>query len=46
MIPTGGIALDDVPAWLGAGAVAVGVGSELRPGPWAEAKLRTLRSTP
>ncbi len=46
VIPTGGIALDDVPAWLGAGAVAVGVGSELRPGPWAEAKLRALRSAP
>jgi len=46
VIPTGGIALDDVPAWLDAGALAVGVGSELRPGPSVEAKLRALRRAP
>lgn len=28
-VPTGGIALDDVPAWLAAGAHAVGVGGDL-----------------
>jgi 2-dehydro-3-deoxyphosphogluconate aldolase/(4S)-4-hydroxy-2-oxoglutarate aldolase len=29
IVPTGGIKLDDVPAWLAAGALAVGVGSDL-----------------
>jgi 2-dehydro-3-deoxyphosphogluconate aldolase / (4S)-4-hydroxy-2-oxoglutarate aldolase len=29
LVPTGGIGLDDVPAWLRAGALAVGVGGEL-----------------
>jgi 2-dehydro-3-deoxyphosphogluconate aldolase/(4S)-4-hydroxy-2-oxoglutarate aldolase len=29
IMPTGGVALDDVPAWLRAGAYAVGVGSDL-----------------
>lgn len=29
LVPTGGIALDDVPAWLAAGAHAVGIGSDL-----------------
>jgi 2-keto-3-deoxy-6-phosphogluconate aldolase len=29
IVPTGGIALDDVPDWLDAGAYAVGVGSDL-----------------
>lgn len=29
LVPTGGIALADVPAWLAAGAYAVGVGSDL-----------------
>jgi 2-dehydro-3-deoxyphosphogluconate aldolase/(4S)-4-hydroxy-2-oxoglutarate aldolase len=29
VVPTGGIGLDDVPEWLDAGAVAVGVGSAL-----------------
>jgi 2-dehydro-3-deoxyphosphogluconate aldolase/(4S)-4-hydroxy-2-oxoglutarate aldolase len=33
VIPTGGIALPDVPDWLAAGAAAVGIGSDLlRPG--------------
>jgi 2-dehydro-3-deoxyphosphogluconate aldolase/(4S)-4-hydroxy-2-oxoglutarate aldolase len=40
IVPTGGIGLADVPAWLDAGAYAVGVGSELRPGPEAAARLR------
>jgi 2-dehydro-3-deoxyphosphogluconate aldolase / (4S)-4-hydroxy-2-oxoglutarate aldolase len=40
IVPTGGIRLADVPAWLDAGAYAVGVGSELRPGPEAQALLR------
>ncbi|MBB5870296.1 2-dehydro-3-deoxyphosphogluconate aldolase/(4S)-4-hydroxy-2-oxoglutarate aldolase [Allocatelliglobosispora scoriae] len=29
VMPTGGITLDSVPAWLAAGAIAVGVGSDL-----------------
>lgn len=29
IVPTGGIGLDEVPQWLAAGAVAVGVGSDL-----------------
>jgi 2-dehydro-3-deoxyphosphogluconate aldolase/(4S)-4-hydroxy-2-oxoglutarate aldolase len=33
LIPTGGIALADVPAYLAAGAFAVGVGSDLTAGP-------------
>jgi 2-dehydro-3-deoxyphosphogluconate aldolase / (4S)-4-hydroxy-2-oxoglutarate aldolase len=40
IVPTGGIRLADVPAWLDAGAYAVGVGSELRPGAEAAAVLR------
>jgi 2-dehydro-3-deoxyphosphogluconate aldolase/(4S)-4-hydroxy-2-oxoglutarate aldolase len=44
VVPTGGIALDDVPAWLDAGAFAVGIGSELEPGPDAAARLRELRA--
>jgi 2-dehydro-3-deoxyphosphogluconate aldolase/(4S)-4-hydroxy-2-oxoglutarate aldolase len=40
IVPTGGIRLADVPAWLDAGAYAVGVGSELRPGAEAAALLR------
>jgi len=30
-IPTGGIGLDDLPAWFDAGALAVGIGGELTP---------------
>lgn len=42
IVPTGGIALADVPAWLSAGAHAVGVGSDLlRPGA-AEELVRLL----
>jgi 2-dehydro-3-deoxyphosphogluconate aldolase / (4S)-4-hydroxy-2-oxoglutarate aldolase len=40
IVPTGGIALADVPAWLDAGAFAVGIGSELRPDPEVAAVLR------
>jgi 2-dehydro-3-deoxyphosphogluconate aldolase / (4S)-4-hydroxy-2-oxoglutarate aldolase len=40
IVPTGGIALADVPAWLDAGAFAVGIGSELRPDPDVAAALR------
>jgi 2-dehydro-3-deoxyphosphogluconate aldolase/(4S)-4-hydroxy-2-oxoglutarate aldolase len=32
LIPTGGLGIDDVPAWLEAGAVAVGLGSALSRG--------------
>jgi Entner-Doudoroff aldolase len=31
VVPTGGIAIDEVPAWLAAGALAVGLGSDLVP---------------
>jgi 2-dehydro-3-deoxyphosphogluconate aldolase/(4S)-4-hydroxy-2-oxoglutarate aldolase len=44
VVPTGGIGLADVPAWLDAGAYAVGMGSELRPGPETAAALRELRA--
>ena len=44
IVPTGGVALGDVPAWLRAGAFAVGVGSDLRPGGRAEAELRAIRA--
>jgi 2-dehydro-3-deoxyphosphogluconate aldolase / (4S)-4-hydroxy-2-oxoglutarate aldolase len=40
IVPTGGIGLADVPAWLDAGAYAVGIGSELRPDPDVAAALR------
>jgi 2-dehydro-3-deoxyphosphogluconate aldolase / (4S)-4-hydroxy-2-oxoglutarate aldolase len=43
IVPTGGIGLADVGAWIDAGAVAVGIGSELRPGPEAAAALREVR---
>jgi 2-dehydro-3-deoxyphosphogluconate aldolase / (4S)-4-hydroxy-2-oxoglutarate aldolase len=44
VVPTGGITLDDAEAWLEAGAYAVGMGSELRPGPEAAERLRELRA--
>jgi 2-dehydro-3-deoxyphosphogluconate aldolase/(4S)-4-hydroxy-2-oxoglutarate aldolase len=44
VIPTGGIALADVPAWLEAGALCVGIGSELDPGPATARELRALRA--
>jgi 2-dehydro-3-deoxyphosphogluconate aldolase/(4S)-4-hydroxy-2-oxoglutarate aldolase len=40
IVPTGGIRLADVPAWLEAGAYAVGIGSELRPDPSVAEALR------
>jgi 2-dehydro-3-deoxyphosphogluconate aldolase / (4S)-4-hydroxy-2-oxoglutarate aldolase len=43
VVPTGGIALADVPAWLEAGAYAVGIGSELAPGPESAERLAALR---
>lgn len=43
VIPTGGIALGDVEAWLEAGAYAVGVGSELSPGRESAERLAALR---
>jgi 2-dehydro-3-deoxyphosphogluconate aldolase / (4S)-4-hydroxy-2-oxoglutarate aldolase len=42
IVPTGGIALADVPAWLDAGACAVGIGSELRPDPDVAAALHDV----
>ena len=44
VVPTGGIALDDVPAWLDAGAYAVGMGSELQPSAENAERLRELRA--
>ena len=44
VVPTGGIALDDVRAWLDAGAYAVGMGSELAPSAENAARLRELRA--
>jgi 2-dehydro-3-deoxyphosphogluconate aldolase / (4S)-4-hydroxy-2-oxoglutarate aldolase len=40
IVPTGGIRLANLPAWLDAGAYAVGIGSELRPDPEVAAVLR------
>jgi 2-dehydro-3-deoxyphosphogluconate aldolase/(4S)-4-hydroxy-2-oxoglutarate aldolase len=40
IVPTGGVGLADVSAWLDAGAYAVGVGSELRPDPDVAGALR------
>jgi len=45
IVPTGGIGLADVPAWLDAGAYAVGIGSELRPDPEVAAALRDTLAT-
>ena len=45
VVPTGGIGLDDVEAWLDGGAYAVGVGSELAPGPQSATRLRELRAS-
>ena len=42
IMPTGGVALAAVPEWLRAGAFAVGVGSDLRPGEEAETALRAI----
>lgn len=48
LVPTGGIAPEDVPRWLSAGAVACGIGSALTRGTAAEITARVetlLRST-
>lgn len=42
IVPTGGIALGDVPAWLSAGALAVGVGRDLIASQDIVASVRTL----
>ncbi|MBP2269144.1 MULTISPECIES: bifunctional 4-hydroxy-2-oxoglutarate aldolase/2-dehydro-3-deoxy-phosphogluconate aldolase [Micrococcaceae] len=42
IIPTGGIAIDDVPDWLAAGAFAVGIGSELASGHELKINLQRL----
>ncbi len=36
MMPTGGVALENIDDWFAAGAVAVGVGSNLCRSSWAE----------
>ncbi|NMH97878.1 bifunctional 4-hydroxy-2-oxoglutarate aldolase/2-dehydro-3-deoxy-phosphogluconate aldolase [Pseudonocardia acidicola] len=43
IIPTGGIAVRDIPAWLDAGAFAVGVGSDVYAADDLEAKVAELR---
>jgi 2-dehydro-3-deoxyphosphogluconate aldolase/(4S)-4-hydroxy-2-oxoglutarate aldolase len=43
IVPTGGIAVRDVPAWLDAGAFAVGVGSDVYAADDLEAKVAELR---
>jgi 2-dehydro-3-deoxyphosphogluconate aldolase/(4S)-4-hydroxy-2-oxoglutarate aldolase len=43
IMPTGGIGVSDVPAWLAAGAVAVGVGSDLYASDDLDGKLAELR---
>lgn len=42
IVPTGGIALAEVPQWLRAGALAVGVGSDLLAAPDLRAALRDV----
>ena len=46
IIPTGGIPLRDVGAWLGAGAMAVGVGSDLYGALDVPSKVAELRAMP
>ncbi|MFG2663861.1 PfkB family carbohydrate kinase [Streptomyces sp. NPDC048387] len=46
LVPTGGITPDDVPAWLAAGATAVGIGSGLPTDPAALAALFTKLAAP
>ena len=43
LVPSGGISLGDVPEWLGAGAYAVAVGSDLTAAPELADRLRALR---
>lgn len=42
IIPTGGISIEDVPAWLEAGAMCVGLGSALTRGTEPPAELRAV----
>ncbi len=44
IVPTGGIALGEVPSWLQAGALAVGVGAGLLDEPDLAARVRALHS--
>jgi 2-dehydro-3-deoxyphosphogluconate aldolase/(4S)-4-hydroxy-2-oxoglutarate aldolase len=44
IVPTGGITVADVPAWLAAGAFAVGVGSDLYAADDLDAKVAELRA--
>jgi 2-dehydro-3-deoxyphosphogluconate aldolase/(4S)-4-hydroxy-2-oxoglutarate aldolase len=44
IIPTGGIAVEEVPRWLAAGAFAVGVGRDLDAAEDLEGKLRQLHT--
>jgi 2-dehydro-3-deoxyphosphogluconate aldolase/(4S)-4-hydroxy-2-oxoglutarate aldolase len=43
VVPTGGIAINQVPDWIRAGALAVGVGSDLTAADDLEARVRSLR---
>jgi 2-dehydro-3-deoxyphosphogluconate aldolase/(4S)-4-hydroxy-2-oxoglutarate aldolase len=43
LVPTGGIAVDDAPEWIRAGAVAVGMGGSLTGGNAAQASTRAVR---
>jgi 2-dehydro-3-deoxyphosphogluconate aldolase / (4S)-4-hydroxy-2-oxoglutarate aldolase len=43
IVPTGGIEVDQIPAWLKAGALAVGVGSGLLKEPDLPARVRALQ---
>ncbi len=45
VVPTGGISLDEVPAWLEAGALAVGVGRNLLEQDDLVERLRAVRAT-
>jgi 2-dehydro-3-deoxyphosphogluconate aldolase/(4S)-4-hydroxy-2-oxoglutarate aldolase len=45
IIPTGGIPLDDVLAWLAAGAFAVGVGSDLTAGGNVASRVKGIMAT-
>jgi 2-dehydro-3-deoxyphosphogluconate aldolase / (4S)-4-hydroxy-2-oxoglutarate aldolase len=45
VIPTGGIAIGEVPDWIEAGALAVGVGSDLTATNDLEGRLHSLRDT-
>jgi 2-dehydro-3-deoxyphosphogluconate aldolase / (4S)-4-hydroxy-2-oxoglutarate aldolase len=44
IVPTGGVALADVPCWLEAGALAVGVGAALLDEPDLTARIRVLQA--